>query len=136
MSTYQECLLRFLNLFAYLYGSQYDTINNNGFITNANIWYSKLFPLIFFKSYGYGIFLTLCISTYFTALRYNRYMVNCTHLSCVIKSFLMHVYSHEAMTTIKIMNTAITSQSFFMYHCNSFFPTSQPCPQVHLLLSH
>ena len=121
------------SLFAYLCGSQYDTINDNGFIINANIWYNKLFPLIFFKSYGYGIFLTLCISTYFTTLRYNRYMVNCTHLSCVIKSFLMYVYSREAMTTIKIMNIAITSQSVFLYHCNSFFPTSQPCPQVHLL---
>lgn len=121
------------SLFAYLCGSQCDTINDNGFIINANIWYNKLFPLIFFKSYGYGIFLTLCISTYFTTLRYNRYMVNCTHLSCVIKSFLMYVYSHEAMTTIKIMNIAITSQSVFLYHCNSFFPTSQPCPQVHLL---
>ena len=63
-------------------------------------------------------------------LRYKQHPIKCLHLKSTIWWGLTSIYTHETITTIKIMNNYITSKSFFMPLCNLSLPALPHLPQT------
>lgn len=55
------------------------------------------------------------------SLRYNCHTVNCTYLKCTTWYVLIYKYNHEAITSIKIMNTCTKPKDFLWLLYNPLY---------------
>lgn len=73
-------------------------------------------------------------------VRNNRGVINCTHLKCLTRWVLTHVYTLETITTTKVTNVSFSPEVFLSTFATSPSPAHHlpsPCPKAAIdLLSH